>query len=86
MWARHSHMLAPLTKITPSKVRFKWTKIGQDTFDEIKPIVARNTLLAYTGFNGEIKIHTNASNIQLGAVISQKIKPVDFYGRKLDDA
>ena len=26
MWEIRSHTLAPLTKITPSKVKFKWTK------------------------------------------------------------
>ena len=35
MWARRLHMLATLTKITSSKVNSKWTKIEQDTFDEI---------------------------------------------------
>ena len=40
MWARSSHTLAPLTKITSSKVKFKWTKIEQELFGEIKQIVA----------------------------------------------
>ena len=42
-WARRSHTLAPLTKITSNKVKFKWTKTEQDTFDEIKGIVDRDT-------------------------------------------
>ena len=46
MWERRSHVLAPLTKIMSTKVKFKWTKIEQYDFDEIKQIVARNTLLA----------------------------------------
>ena len=33
IWERCSHTPAPLTKITPSKVKFKWTKIEQDDFD-----------------------------------------------------
>ena len=39
-----------------------------------------------TDFNETFKIHTDASAFQLGAVISQKGKPIDFYGRKLTDA
>ena len=51
MWTRLLHTLAPLTKITSSRVKFKWTKIEKYALDEIKRIVARNTLLAYPYFN-----------------------------------
>ena len=37
-----SHTLAPLTKITPSKV--KWSKTEQDAFKGVKWIVARDNL------------------------------------------
>ena len=47
MWERFSHTLAPLTKQISSKVKFKWTRIEQDYFDEIKHIVADNTSLDY---------------------------------------
>ena len=81
MSPRKSHMLAPLTRITPNKVKFKWTKIEQNTFDKIKRIVAHYTLLTYPDFNKTFKIHTDARNYQLGAVISQKFKPIPFYSR-----
>ena len=47
MWERRSHTLAPLTRIMSSKVKFKWKKIEQDTFDEIKRVVAHDTLLTH---------------------------------------
>ena len=47
MWARRSHTLVPLTNIKSIKVRLKWTKIEQNTFNEIKWIVAHDTLLTY---------------------------------------
>ena len=40
MWPRRSHMLSPLTKLTSIKRKFKCTEVKQDTFDEIKRIVA----------------------------------------------
>ena len=86
MWPRRSHTLAPLTKLTSIKTRFKWTQVEQDAFDEIKRIVARDNLLTYPDFNETFKIHTNASAIQLGAVISNKGKPIAFYSGKLTDA
>ena len=51
MWERRSHTLAPLTKITPNKVKSKWSKIEQDAFDEIKLIAAHDNFLAYPDFN-----------------------------------
>ena len=41
------------------------------------------TLLLYPDFNGRFDIHTDASDFQLGAVISQDGKPISFYIRKL---
>ena len=38
----------------------------------------RNNLLTYTDFNETLRIHTNASNLELRAVISQKGKPISF--------
>ena len=70
MWPRRSHKLAPLTKLTSINRKFKWTKVEQYAFDEIKLIVARDTLLTHPDFNETFKIHTNASAFQLGAVIS----------------
>ena len=86
MWARRSHMIVPLTKITSDKVKLKRTKIENFTFDEIKWIVVRNTLLTFTDFNEEFKIHTHDSDFQLVAVISQKGKPIAFYSRRLTDS
>ena len=45
-----------------------------------------NTLLAYPDFNEEFKIRTDASDLQLGAVIIQKFKPISLYSKKFTDA
>ena len=83
MWAIRSHMVANLTKIISSKVKFIWTKIEQYVFEEIKRILAHGVLLDYPDFNVEFNIHTNVSDLQLGAVIIQNVKPIGFYSRKL---
>ena len=51
IWARRSHLLQPLTARTSTKLDFKWTDVEQKVLDEIKKIVARNTLLIYQYFN-----------------------------------
>ena len=76
MWSRRSHMSAPLTILTSININFKWTEVKQDAFDEIKRMVAHDTLLTYLDFNEASKIHTDASKFQLGAVISQKVKSI----------
>ena len=35
MWQRRSHILAPLTKLTSTNRKFKWTKVKQDTFEKL---------------------------------------------------
>ena len=76
-------MLACLTKTTPNKIKFKWTKIKQYAFNEINRIMVYNPLITYPDFNETLKIHTNASDLQLGSIIIHKVKTVAFYGRHL---
>ena len=53
-------------------------------YEEI--VSSRETLLAYPNFSEPFEIHTDASHTQLGAVISQRGKPIAFYSRKLNPA
>ena len=50
MWEICSHTLGTLTKLTPSKLKFKWTEVEQKASEEIKRIVTRNILLACMDF------------------------------------
>ena len=61
------------------------TKVEQDDFDEIKRIVARNTLSSYPYFNGVFKIKIDDIVFQLGAVIRQEGKPISLYSIELTD-
>jgi hypothetical protein len=96
MWAKHSEMLAPLshlvlvgecaeTKTTrKNKVKKKpwhWDSIHQ-TFDNVKATIIKEVVLAYPDFLKPFEIYTNASTKQLGAVISQKNRPIVFSAGK----
>jgi transposase InsO family protein len=83
MWRKRSELLAPLTRLTSKDVPFKWTDVEQKAFDDIKRVLSTETLLAYPQFDKPFVIHTDASDTQLGAVISQDKKPIAFYSRKL---
>jgi hypothetical protein len=86
MWAKRSHMLAPLTSMTSATDIWKWTDEHQKAFKNAKWMLAAKVLLAYPDFNAPFQIHTDASDLQLGAVISQNNKPIAFYSRKLNPA
>ena len=83
MYRLRSHILAPLTALTSTKVKFKWTEDTQTAFDRIKQEVAKRIMLVYPDFNQPFHVYTDASNIQLGAVITQGGRPIAFFSRKL---
>ena len=60
-------------------MKYKWTKVEQKASVDIKRVVVCNTLSAHPDLNKKIKIHNYASDFQLGVVIGQKGKPIDFY-------
>jgi RNase H-like domain found in reverse transcriptase/Reverse transcriptase (RNA-dependent DNA polymerase) len=86
MWPLRSHLLAPLSSLTLSKVKWKWTTEHQESFDKMKALIAKETLLTFPDFSKECEIHSDATKLQLGACISQNGKPVAFYSRKLQAA
>ena len=47
-------------------------------------MIGREGFLDYPDFNAPFEIHTDASKLQIGAVISQKSKPIAFYSRNLN--
>ena len=49
-------------------------------------MIRREVLKGYPDFNAPFEIHTDASKLQLGAVIYQKGKPIALYSRKMNSA
>lgn len=95
IWEKRSHLLAPLTDLVSttqsadkkrSKRKFEWTEECQSAFNDMKKLVARDIMLAYPDFSQPFVIYTDASDRQLGAVITQNNRPLAFYGRKLNSA
>ena len=86
MWWHHSDRLTPLTRLTSTKVPFKWTEVEQKAFENMKKIISRDVYLTYPDFNKYFDIHMDASDLQLGACISQDKKPIAFYSCKLNMA
>ena len=61
--------------------------VGSDSstsvFDNVKAVIAKETVSAYPDFSKPFEIYTDTSSTQLGAVITQDIRPIAFFIRKL---
>ena len=86
MWQKRSDLLAPLTALTSKNVKYEWKDEHEKCFEAIKRVIGHEVLLGYPDFNALFEIHTDASKIQIGAVISQKGKPIALYSRKMNSA
>ena len=89
LWPRRSHILSPLTEAAAGKTKrakIKWTDELERAFLEIKKMVSTEALLTYPDWSKPFTIHTDASDFQLDAVISQDDKPIAFFSRKLNSA
>ena len=52
MWKRRSHILAPLTDLVGvGKKKLKWTEIHQNANEDIKKVMAKETILTCPTFN-----------------------------------
>ena len=86
MWQKRSELLSPLTTLTSKNVKYNWKDEHKKCCDAIKSVVVREVLLANPDFNAPFEIHTGSSKQKIGAVISQKGKPIAFYSRKTNSA
>ena len=86
MYPKRSHLMAPLTKLAPGKGTVKWNAECQESFNQIKALLAKDDFLRYPDHNKPFHVYADASNLQLGAVIIQDGAPVAYYSRKMNSA
>jgi RNase H-like domain found in reverse transcriptase len=86
MFPKRSHILAPLTALVGGKGALFWTTACQQAFDAMKALLAKDAFLRYPDHNKRFDIYCDASDLQLGAVITQEDRPVAYYSRKLNSA
>ena len=86
MWKQRSHILSLLIDASAGKkgkTKIHWTSEMDEAFTQAKNMVAQEVFLTYPDWNLPFCVHTDASDKQLGAVISQKDKPIAFFSRRL---
>ena len=67
------------------KAPWHWDEIHQQAFNLVKTTIACDALLAYPDYCEKFEIYTDASNSQIGSVITQRNRPLAFFSRKLSD-
>ena len=90
LWTKRSEILVPLKELTKYGPTIngpiEWTPACTEAFQQIKALIAKETILSYPYFSMKFTIHTDASDVQLGAGIMQEDKPLAFYYQKLSKA
>jgi len=66
-----SDMAAPMTRLTQKKTPFKWDVSCQNSFDDLREALCSAPVLAYPQNEGEFILDTDASDVGVGAVLSQ---------------
>ena len=86
LWPKRAHNLAPLTAlIDKKKGALNWNTEAEQAFENIKTMIQQDALLHYPDFNKPFDIHTDSSEYQMGAVISQNGRPIAYWLKKLSD-
>uniref|UniRef100_A0A8C5MZR0 Gypsy retrotransposon integrase-like protein 1 n=1 Tax=Leptobrachium leishanense TaxID=445787 RepID=A0A8C5MZR0_9ANUR len=87
-----SHLSAPITSLTKKDVRFQWSTEAQQAFERLKESFTQAPVLKQPEIHLPYYLETDASDIALGAILSQKfgdkklLHPVAFYSRRLNSA
>ena len=86
-----SQIAKPLHRLTERNFKFKWTPECQQSFEELKVKLTTTPILAYPDYNKPFLLDTDASDVGIGAVLSQRDeegheKVVAFASRSLTKA
>ena len=86
-WEKRTHITAPMTKMIQGRHKgpLNWTPEAKQAFERAKEMCSEDALLYYPNFNRRFDIHTDSSQYQMGAVISQDNKPVAYWSKTLTD-
>ena len=71
MREKRNHVLAPLHDLVGSQKNknWRWIEIEQAAFDDAKEILAQETIMNYPDFSKPFVIHSDANEVQRGAVL-----------------
>ncbi|KAG5891946.1 hypothetical protein JTB14_002222 [Gonioctena quinquepunctata] len=82
-----ANIAKPLTRLTEGQTKFQWSEECQDSFRKLKGALINAPVLSYPLPNGKFILDTDASNVGLGAVLSQiqegQEKVIGYFSKTL---
>lgn len=82
----YSAIARPLTDLLRKDAKFVWSEPQEGAFQELKSKLASAPVLALPDPDLDYILTTDASDIGIGAVLSQRGRPVAFFSRRLAPA
>lgn len=83
----YSHHAKPLTEATSAKKAFKFTPECRQAFNKLKDMLAYDVTLVIADFSKKFIITSDASDVAIGAVLSQgeppNDRPIQFFSKTL---
>ncbi|GJR75541.1 putative nucleotidyltransferase, ribonuclease H [Tanacetum coccineum] len=80
-----SSIMAPLTDCMKGK-SFVWTKEAELAFQVVKEKLTTAPILIFPDFSKVFELHTDASKVTIGGVLSQGRRPVAYFSEKLTES
>jgi RNase H-like domain found in reverse transcriptase/Reverse transcriptase (RNA-dependent DNA polymerase)/Integrase zinc binding domain/Integrase core domain len=88
----YAGITAPISKLTSKeyKKKFSWTPEAENAFQKLKSVLVSSDVLSFPDYNLPFQVHTDASDIAVGAVLTQiqdgVERPIAFFSKKLNSA
>jgi hypothetical protein len=85
LYPKRAETLAPLTDLCGQKTKFFWAEAQESAFQKMKEILAQDAMLTYPEFDKPFIIYTDASERQIGGIVTQNNRPLGFFSKKLSE-
>ena len=83
---QYATIAKPLSDLTKKNSQFTWSPDRSKAFKTLKTSIINAPVLAHPDYTGDFSIYTDASKVGVGAVLTQKKRPIWFTSRSLQGA